>query len=515
MTVTRSVIVTLSIALLGLLLVGAYGLWGLQQSQERFQYVQDKTAPAIKALTDARSALNSGRIANFLHASTFQAAQKTQIGQQIADADMAMDKALTGYRQTLVSGAADSAMLFADQAAMTAYRSERAYMLEKSANNDTAGAHKLQMTTLADKAASLDAALGAHIAYNNKLAATLNRATAEAFIATTRTLVAAILVVFLLVGTLAVYLVRIIRSSRHGIQRTLDRTRELREAQNALLATARKAGMAEIANNVLHNVGNVLNSVNVSAGLVNSRVRASKAQGLAKAVQLMNEHAADLGDFLTHDEKGKLLPGYLNKLVAALAAEQRGIIEELGSLNKSIDHIKDIVVTQQSYAGTVSVVEVVQVRDLLEDALRMHAGALTRHRVTVVRQFADVPVLPLDRHRLLQILINLIGNARQAMDDVTDRPHRMTLGIDIADGADGRRLRICVEDEGEGIAPQHMGRLFVHGFTTRKNGHGFGLHSCALAAKEMGGTLTAHSEGPGQGAAFTLELPIKPVEDMQ
>lgn len=289
----------------------------------------------------------------------------------------------------------------------------------------------------------------------------------------------------------------------------------LKLTQNQLVAAARQAGMAEIANNVLHNVGNVLNSVNVSASLVNSKIRNSKAAGLAKAVQLMNQHAADLGDFLTHDEKGKVLPGYLNKLVAALAAEQRSIIEELGSLTKSVDHIKEIVATQQSYAGAASVVEAVQVRDVLEDALRMHAGALTRHQVTVVREFADVPLLPLDQHRLLQILLNLIGNAKQAMDGVLDRLHRITLRVDIADGADGRRLRICVEDEGEGIASENLARLFAHGFTTRKNGHGFGLHSCALAAREMGGTLVAHSDGPGKGATFTLELPIKLVEDPQ
>ncbi len=510
MNVTRGVIVTLSIALLGLLLVGAYGLWGLQQSEKRSLYVQNNTLPAIKALSDARSALNSGRIANFLHASTFQATRKAVIRQQITNDDMAMDKALAEYQQTLVSGAIDSAMLSADQAALTAYRTEREYLLEKSANNDTAGAHKLLTISLADKAASLDAALSAHIAYNNKLAAALNRETADAFTGTTRTLVAAIVAGFLLVCSLAVYLLRIIRNSQHGIQHTLDRTRELREAQTALMATARKAGMAEIANNVLHNIGNVLNSVNVSAGLVSSQVRDSKTRGLARAVQLMNEHATDLGEFLTHDEKGKLLPDYLNKLVAALAAEQRGIIEELGSLSKSIEHIKDIVATQQSYAGAVGVIEPVQVSDLLEDALRMHAGALTRHHVTVVRQFADLPMLPLDRHQLLQILINLIGNAKQAMAGVTGRPHRMTLGINIVDSADGRRLRICVEDEGEGIAPEHMAQLFVHGFTTRKNGHGFGLHSCALAAKEMGGTLVAHSDGPGGGATFTLELPINP-----
>jgi len=284
-------------------------------------------------------------------------------------------------------------------------------------------------------------------------------------------------------------------------------TEELRATQSELLATARQAGMAEIANNVLHNVGNVLNSVNISAGLISGKMRDSKGQGLAKALQLMNEHAEDLGDFLTHDKKGKLLPGYLNKVAAALAAEQQSVVEELGSLIKSIDHIKDIVATQQAYSGAANFVEAVQIRDLLEEALRMHADALARHQVTVAREFADMPLLQVDKARLLQILVNLIGNAEQAMSGQADRSHQMTLGVDFGD--DGRRLRIRVEDDGEGIAPENLTRLFVHGFTTRKNGHGFGLHSCALAAKGMGGTLIAQSDGRGKGATFTLELPIE------
>jgi C4-dicarboxylate-specific signal transduction histidine kinase len=225
----------------------------------------------------------------------------------------------------------------------------------------------------------------------------------------------------------------------------------------------------------------------------------------------MNEHAADLGDFLSRDAKGRLLPGYLNQLVAALATERQSVVEELGSLTASVDHIKDIVATQQSYAGAASVVEAVQVRELLEDALRMNAGALEQHQVTVIREFADVPLLMLDKSRVLQILVNLIRNAEQAMDGVTEHSHQMTLRMGVADPPDGRSLRIRVADEGQGIAPENLARLFVHGFTTRKNGHGFGLHSCALAAKEMGGTLTAQSDGLGKGAAFTLELPIKQV----
>ena len=290
-------------------------------------------------------------------------------------------------------------------------------------------------------------------------------------------------------------------------------TRELRAAHSELMTTARQAGMAQIATNVLHNVGNVLNSVNVSAGLVSGRMRDSKARGLAKAVRLINDHAADLGDYLTRDEKGKLLPGYLNKVVDALAVEQQGVIEELKSLVRSVDHIKDVVATQQSYAGRASVVEAVQIQDLLEDALRMNAGALARHHVMVVKQFAEVPSLLLDKHLVLQILVNLISNAKQAMDGTPDWPHQIALRVDIADLVGGGRLRISVEDNGEGIVPENLPRLFAHGFTTRKNGHGFGLHSCVLAAKEMGGTLTARSDGLGKGAAFTLELPAKTVAE--
>ena len=299
--------------------------------------------------------------------------------------------------------------------------------------------------------------------------------------------------------------------SNARLARTLETiTLELKEAQGELVTTARQAGMAEIANNVLHNDGNVLNSVNVSAGLIGDRTRNSKTQALAKAVQLINEHAADLGTFFTCDEKGKALPGYLNKLVATLAAEKQDLAQELASLTKNIDHIKNIVATQQSYSGPTSVTEPVQINDLMEDALRMNTASMARHQITILRDFAQVPLLLLDRHLVLQIVVNLIGNAKHAMDALPDRAHKITLRVAIAEPVDGPRLSIRVEDDGEGIAPENMARLFAHGFTTRKNGHGFGLHSCALAAKEMLGTITAHSEGTGKGAAFTLDLPVNP-----
>ncbi|SDU35471.1 MULTISPECIES: DAHL domain-containing protein [Pseudomonas] len=290
-------------------------------------------------------------------------------------------------------------------------------------------------------------------------------------------------------------------------QRVEERTRELKDAQGELLDSARQAGMAEIATNVLHNVGNVLNSVNISAELVTRKLRTSKALGLGKAMQLINEHRRDLGTFLTENEKGKLLPDYLNQLVDAIATEQQGLTEELAQLSKSVDHIKDIVSTQQSYAGASTLLEPVHISALMEDALRMNSGALSRHHVTVVKNYHDVPEIMVDKHRLLLILVNLISNAKYAMSNLTDRTRQMTLTVlPLDDGT----LQISVRDEGEGIPAENMTRIFTHGFTTRKEGHGFGLHSCALAALEMKGRLTAHSDGPGKGALFTLLIPLDP-----
>ncbi|MBI6565949.1 histidine kinase [Pseudomonas synxantha] len=288
-------------------------------------------------------------------------------------------------------------------------------------------------------------------------------------------------------------------------QRVERRTQQLKDAQSELMDSARQAGMAEIATNVLHNVGNVLNSVNISADLVTRTLRNSKAQGLGKAMQLLNEHPDDLATFLKEDAKGKLLPGYLNQLVDAIALEQQGMADELTQLSKSVDHIKDIVSTQQSYAGASSLLEPVDIGALMDDALRMNAGALSRHHVTVVKEYAQVPQILGDKHRLLLIMVNLISNAKYAMTGLSDRPRQMTLTV--LPGADDT-LKISVKDDGEGIPPENMIRIFTHGFTTRKEGHGFGLHSCALAAVEMNGQLSAHSDGPGRGAVFTLTIPL-------
>lgn len=311
----------------------------------------------------------------------------------------------------------------------------------------------------------------------------------------------------LLVGQLAVSLENAIIYEELE-ERVHQRTRELRATQSELIATARRAGMAEIATNVLHNVGNVLTSVNVSANLIANRTRSSKTEGLALAVNLLCEHDADLGTFLTTDERGKLLPGYLARVAEALTAEHHDIAEELAHLRKNIDHIMDIVATQQNYAGAARVTEPTDVAALIEDSIRVNSEALERHQVRVVRQFGRFPTVSLDRARVLLILVNLISNAKNAMVSGNDQERVLRIEADLSGTADDLTLRIGVADTGTGIHKDHLTQIFGHGFTTRVDGHGFGLHSCALAAAEMDGALSAYSEGPGRGAYFVLEIPV-------
>ena len=225
--------------------------------------------------------------------------------------------------------------------------------------------------------------------------------------------------------------------------------------------------------------------------------------GLARVAALLHEHAHDLGAFITADDRGKHVPAHLAQLSEHLLAEQEANRRELDLLRRNVDHIKEIVAMQQSYAKVSGVKEMINVAELVEDSLRINADALSHHHVKVVREFANVPVLNVEKHKMLQIIVNLLRNAKHACQD-SDRPDKQ-LTVRVANG-DGR-VKISVIDNGIGIPPENLTRIFNHGFTTRKDGHGFGLHSGALAANEMGGSLTACSDGPGQGAAFTLELP--------
>jgi len=291
----------------------------------------------------------------------------------------------------------------------------------------------------------------------------------------------------------------------HDITQAKRAEAELAELNRQFAEAQRLAGMAEVATGVLHNVGNVLNSINVSATLVREQLAASKLQSLAKAMALLRENLGQLPVYLTQNPQGQKLPDFLLKATDHVSAEHRRWQAELAGLAKNIEHIKEIVAMQQSYARLSGVVEPLPAQELVEDALRIHEVALGRHGIHVKRQFASAPTVAVDKHKALQILINLIRNAKQAIEDSNRDERELTLSITSQTSG---QVAIAVTDSGVGIAPENLTRIFSHGFTTKKGGHGFGLHSAANAAREMGGNLSVHSAGPGKGATFTLDLPV-------
>jgi signal transduction histidine kinase len=266
--------------------------------------------------------------------------------------------------------------------------------------------------------------------------------------------------------------------------------------------------MAEVATGVLHNVGNVLNSVNVSAALVAQKLKNSEIPNLTKAGEMLRSNNGHLAQYLSSDDRGKHLTTYLIEAAQCLGQEQKELLGELEGITTGLSHLKQIVGAQQQHAKNGTLRERVAPVDLFEQAIVMDLGCSSVDRLEIVRDFQDIAPTAMDKHKVLQILINLLSNAKKAVAVRQDHAKQIVLSMRTVPGPDGEMLRFQVRDNGIGIADASLARIFSHGFTTDKNGHGFGLHSAALAAREMGGNLSVTSAGINQGATFSLDLPL-------
>jgi signal transduction histidine kinase len=290
---------------------------------------------------------------------------------------------------------------------------------------------------------------------------------------------------------------------------------QLKETQANLVSssrmlqeTSRRAGMADVATGVLHNVGNALNSVNVSAGLVAERLDRLRVDGVGRTAEVLVQNRHRLSEFLGEDSRGEKLVSYLGELGKNLLDEQGRLRAETASLLGHIEHIKAIVSKQQAYAMSFDLSQPCAPAALMDDAIELCSASLVRHEVEVRRDHEVIAEVMLDRHKVLQILVNLVTNAKQALSSVAREKRRISTTVRRHDGM----LRFSVRDEGVGIHPEHLSRIFGHGFTTKADGHGFGLHASAVAARELGGGITCRSDGPGQGALFVVELPVRFVD---
>jgi len=273
--------------------------------------------------------------------------------------------------------------------------------------------------------------------------------------------------------------------------------------QLQLQEASRQAGMAEVATGVLHSVGNVLNSLSVSASLLTSRLRESRVVNVQRIAQLLPEQTPALVSFFATDPRGRELPEYLRQLGQHLVFEHRELQHEARELAIHVEHIGAIVAAQQTYARGGGNPEELDVAELIEHAITLHVSIASD--ITVRRDYQPVGRVMIDRHKVVQILANLLRNARHALHEQSQGPKVLTIRLR---PAAPRSFKIEVEDSGSGISDEAMRRLFEFGFTTKKDGHGFGLHSSAALAREMGGELSARSRGIGRGACFTLQLPM-------
>jgi two-component system sensor kinase FixL len=287
---------------------------------------------------------------------------------------------------------------------------------------------------------------------------------------------------------------------------------ELHRVHLELARSAHLAGKAEVATDVLHNVGNVLTALNGSANLVLERLKASKVPFLGKTVALLPTSAAELGQFFATDAKGRQIRDYLGLLGETLERERAEMTAEMRTVDQQLEHVKSIVARQQAFAHTSGTVEIVQVEQLIADALQMSSVSLQRHAIEVATEIAALPPMQLDRHKLIEILTNFIANSRQALHMTASDRKRIVVR---AFRNDHGKLQIDVVDNGVGIAPEHLHRLFSYGFTTKRDGHGFGLAGSLLAARSIGGVARGHSDGPGTGATFTVEIPFQPATTNQ
>ncbi len=279
----------------------------------------------------------------------------------------------------------------------------------------------------------------------------------------------------------------------------------LAETEAALVVESELAGMAVVSNGILHNVGNVLNGVVIATDMVKDMTQELRIDGVDRAAKLLEEVVGDSSASGSAQGRVEKLPAYLFGLSKKLESQRDRILEELSTLVLAVDHLKDITKMQQSYAKDDQVRERLNIRHIVDDALKLSRTSLERHHIQVTQDYRQVPDIQVAKHAVLQILINLVRNAKQAMSHLREEDKRLV--IRIRDSGDDT-IVIQIADNGIGISEVNLPRLFDRGFTTRPDGHGFGLHVSQFTAQRLGGKLGAQSDGEGLGATFTLELPI-------
>ncbi|MBL6964720.1 MAG: histidine kinase [Bacteroidetes bacterium] len=312
------------------------------------------------------------------------------------------------------------------------------------------------------------------------------------------------------IAIITVYLIRVntLKAQKRKLEKkVIERTAELKKTHATLVDISRRAGMAEIASGILHNVGNIFNSVNVSTQVLKEKTERSKVDGLKQVTDLLKEHKNHLRTYLTNDKKGKLIPGYLINIADILKEENQEYRKELSTLSAGMTHIEEIISVQQDYSGISGYPEAVNVVQLVNNAMRIHEDAIIKNGIKPIRNFEQTPELTTEKVKLLQVLVNLYKNAIESLCD--KKQGDRILKTTITKNPQGGEVTIEITDNGSGIQEEHLAKIFTYGFTTKANSKGLGLHISALTVKELHGEILVHSDGEDKGATFTVVLPEK------
>ncbi len=285
-----------------------------------------------------------------------------------------------------------------------------------------------------------------------------------------------------------------------GERRTAEQT--LRDNQHAMIRLSREAGMAEVAAGVLHNIGNALTSITVSSDLIDSLLANSRRRPVTSLRKLLDADSSHTGIVFSAHPDGPELRALLDNIAGTIQADIDETAELMAMMRTGIAHLKRIVSSQQSLARTTHVSELILLSDPLHEAI-MLARTISPHAAPINECPTDPIQVYADRSMVVQILLNLLINAHEALVGQTSPPASIRVSI----GApDEDHVPVSVTDNGVGIAPEKLVSIFSYGYTTKPDGHGFGLHNAANAARLMGGSLAVESPGLGLGATFTLRL---------
>jgi len=276
----------------------------------------------------------------------------------------------------------------------------------------------------------------------------------------------------------------------------------LKRTQELLTESARRSGMSEVAANTLHNVGNLLNSINVSVDEISDLNRQIPASLLDRVVAMISDHQSDLAAYLTEDPRGRQIPEALQLIAETLGRSSQDLESESAELRRTVESLRSALSDQERHIHREEIAQIVDLGACIEEALRIQMPLLTSRDVSLTKDWPKTVQVNLPKSKLVNVLVNLINNAADAMADSDVR----TLTIAVRD-REGGSLSLSVADTGCGIPPSNMKQLFKPGFSTKKKSSSFGLHYCANVMHEMGGEIQAHSEGEGRGAVFTLNLP--------